>query len=142
MKVSQTVSLNAPADQVWNYVRDFYNFAEWQPHITSCERGPNSGERVVLMKRGNTVLDRIATLDDDKRVLAYEMVPGQDLAPGAPKLEGFLATFVVSGDGDKSVVEYSIAVEVPEPIREMAEKGIGADISGALDGLKAKFGAA
>jgi hypothetical protein len=24
----------------------------------------------------------------------------------------------------------------------MAEKGIGADISGALDGLKAKFGAA
>ena len=142
MKVVQTVTLNAPADQVWNYVRDFYNFAEWQPHITSVERGPNPGERVVLMKRGNTVLDRIATLDDDKKVLAYEMVPNQDLPPGVPKLEGFLATFVVSAAGDKSTVEYSIVVEVPEPIREMAEKGMGADIAGALDGLVAKFGAA
>lgn len=140
MKVSQTVSLNAPATEVWNYVRDFYNFAEWQPHIVSTERGANPGERKVLMKRGNTVLDRIHTLDDEKMVLAYEMVPGQDLPPGAPRLEGFLATFEVTADGAKSNVAYSIEVEVPEPIREMAEKGMGGDISGALEGLKAKFG--
>ena len=142
MKVSQTVALKAPAAEVWNYVRDFYNVAEWQPHITSAERGSKPGERVVLMKRGNTVLDRIATLDDGKMVLAYEMVPDQILPPGVPKLEGFLATFVVSAVGDTSQVEYSIVVEVPEPMREMAEKGMGADIAGALVGLKAKFGAA
>tara|TARA_B110001454_G_scaffold177183_1_gene169581 strand:+ start:17181 stop:17609 length:429 start_codon:yes stop_codon:yes gene_type:complete len=141
MKVAQSVALNATADQVWNYVRDFYNFPEWQPHIASAERGPNPGERKVLMKRGNTVLDRIHTLDDTNMVLAYEMVPGQDMPPGAPRLEGFLATFKVTADGDKSNVSYSIEVEVPEAIREMAEKGMGSDISGALDGLKAKFGA-
>ena len=140
MKVSQTVSLNASAADVWRYVRDFYNFAEWQPLIVSTERGAKPGERKVLMKRGNTVLDRIHTLDDDKMVLAYEMIPGQDLPPGAPRLEGFLATFQVSADGDASNVTYSIEVEVPEPIREMAEKGMGGDIAGALEGLKAKFG--
>ncbi|KUR79526.1 SRPBCC family protein [Novosphingobium sp. FSW06-99] len=142
MKVSQTVTLNAPAEQVWAYVRDFYNVAEWQPHITSAERGANPGERVVLMKRGNTVLDRIATLDDDKMLLAYEMVPDQVLPPGVPKLEGFLATFAVTAHGDKSSVDYSIVVEVPEAIRPMAEKGMGGDIAGALEGLSAKFGAA
>ena len=140
MKVSQTVTLNASADQVWTYVRDFYNFAEWQPHITSIERGVNPGERKVLMKRGNTVLDRIHTLDDAEMVLAYEMVPDQILPPGVPRLEGFLAKFHVTADGDKAQVAYSIEVEVPEPMREMAEKGMGADIAGALDGLKAKFG--
>ncbi|MDR3516645.1 MAG: SRPBCC family protein [Azospirillaceae bacterium] len=140
MKVSQKIVLAAPADTVWHYVRDFYNAAEWQPHINSAEKGPKEGERIVHMKRGNTVLDRIATLDDDRRVLAYEMVPGQDIAPGAPRLEGFLATFAVTKAGQNAEVEYSIQVEVPEPIREMAEKGIGADISGALDGLASRFG--
>jgi carbon monoxide dehydrogenase subunit G len=142
MKVSQTVKLAAPADAVWDYVRVFYNAAEWQPHISSAEKGAVEGERVVLMKRGNTVLDRIAERDDARRVLSYEMVPGQELPPGAPRLEGFLATFVVTPDGQNSAVEYSIAVEVPEQIRPMAEKGMGADISGALEGLVSKFGAA
>lgn len=140
MKVSQEVELAASADAVWNYVRDFYNVAEWQPHIVSAERGANPGERKVLMKRGNTVLDQIHTLDDDAKILAYEMVPNQDLPPGVPRLEGFLATFKVSPVGDKSNVAYSIEVEVPEPMREMAEKGMGGDIAGALAGLKAKFG--
>lgn len=142
MKVSQKVKLAAPAATVWNYVRDFYNFEEWQPHIISTAKGANEGERVVQMKRGNTVLDRIAKLDEDSRILAYEMVPGQDIAPGAPRLEGFLATFKVNEAGQNSEVEYSIEVEVPEPIREMAEKGMGADIAGALEGLAAKFGKA
>ena len=142
MKVSQKVKLAASADTVWSYVRQFYNAAEWQPHIASAEKGKIEGERVVQMKRGNTVLDRIAERDDGRRLLSYEMVPDQVLAPGTPRLEGFLATFVVTAAGVNDVVEYSIAVEVPEEIRPMAEKGIGADISGALEGLVAKFGAA
>jgi carbon monoxide dehydrogenase subunit G len=142
MKVSQKVKLAASADTVWNYVRDFYNAAEWQPHIASAEKGKIEGERVVQMKRGNTVLDRIAVRDDARRILSYEMVPGQDIAPGAPRLEGFLATFAVTEAGKNAEVEYSIAVEVPEHIRPMAEKGMGADIAGALEGLVSKFGAA
>jgi carbon monoxide dehydrogenase subunit G len=142
VKVSQTVKLAAPAATVWTFVRDFYNFQEWQPHIVSTRKGPKEGERYVEMKRGNTVFDRIATLDDTRRVLAYEMVPGQVLPPGVPALEGFLATFTVNEAGQNSEVEYSIVVEIPEAMREMAEKGIGADVSGALDGLAAKFGKA
>ncbi|WP_250994798.1 SRPBCC family protein [Agrobacterium vitis] len=139
MKLSQSVELKAPAAEVWTFISDFYNFHTWQPHIESTAQGPAKGERIVKMKRGNTILDRIAVLDNEKRTLAYEMVPNQDLPPGAPKLEGFLATFVVGESGAGSKVEYSIAVDVPSAIQEMAEKGIGSDISGALQGLKDKF---
>lgn len=142
MKVSQNIKLAASADTVWNYIRDFYNFEEWQPHIVSTAKGEKEGERVVQMKRGNTVLDRIATLDDANRVLAYEMVPDQVLPPGVPRLEGFLATFKVNEVGANSQVDYTIVVEVPEPMREMAEKGMGGDIAGALQGLADKFGIA
>ena len=142
MKISQKIRLASPAATVWDYVGDFYNAAEWQPHIVSAERGPVEGERKVLMNRGNTVLDRIAKRDANERILSYEMVPNQILPPGAPRLEGFLATFHVTPEGDNSVVEYSIAVEVPEAMQEMAQKGIGSDISGALEGLAAKFGKA
>ena len=142
MKISQSIKLAAPADTVWTYVRDFYNFEEWQPHIVSTEKGEKDGERVVKMARGNTVLDRIATLDDDQRILAYEMVPDQILPPGVPRLEGFLATFKVNAAGESSQVDYSIAVEIPDAMKEMAEKGIGGDIAGALNGLADKFGTA
>ena len=91
MKISQKVKLAAPAAKVWDYVGDFYNAAEWQPHIVSAERGPIEGERKVLMKRGNTVLDRIAKRDANERILSYEMVPNQILPPGVFNL--------LSGDG-------------------------------------------
>ena len=48
MKVSQKIKLAASADTVWAYIRDFYNAAEWQPHITSAEKGKIEGERVWL----------------------------------------------------------------------------------------------
>ena len=142
MKVSQTIKLAAPAAAVWDYISDFYNAQEWQPHITSTERGDKDGERIVQMKRGNVVRDRIVSKDSGQRSLAYEMLPDQDLPPGAPRLEGFLATLKVNEAGADSEVEYSISVDVPEHIREMAEKGMGSDISGALNGLADKFGTA
>lgn len=142
MELSQTVSLKAPAAEVWAYVSDFYNYAEWQPHIASIDRGETEGERVVHMKRGNTVLDRVVERDEAGRKLSYGLVPGQPTPPGVPKLDDMLATFVVADTNGQSAVTYTISVTVPDEIRPMAEKGIGADISGALQGLKDKFGEA
>jgi hypothetical protein len=142
MELSQSVKLKASAAEVWSYVSDFYNYAEWQPHIASIERGEKDGERVVHMKRGNTVLDRVVERDEASRKLSYGLVPGQPTPPGVPKLEDMLATFVVADAGGKAEVAYTISVTVPDEIRPMAEKGIGADIAGALQGLKDRFGEA
>lgn len=142
MELSQSVKLKAPTAEVWSYVSDFYNHAEWQPHIASIERGEKDGERLVHMKRGNTVLDRVVERDEAGRKLSYGLVPGQPTPPGVPKLEDMLATFVVADAGGKAEVSYTISVTVPDEIRPMAEKGIGGDISGALQGLKDRFGEA
>ncbi|MDP9901946.1 SRPBCC family protein [Variovorax ginsengisoli] len=137
--VSKSVKLKAGAPDVWEFVKDFGGFASWQPHINSVEMLPN-GDRKVLFKRGNTMLDRIKVLDDGKMTLTYELVPGQETPPGAPPIKSLDATFVVSADGSGSDVTYTIEADVPPPMVDLAPKGIGGDIDGALAGLATKFG--
>ncbi|AEV63461.1 SRPBCC family protein [Pseudomonas ogarae] len=137
--VSKSVKLNAGASQVWEFIKDFGGFASWQPHIDSVEMLPN-GDRKVLFKRGNTMLDRIKLLSDESKTLTYELVPGQETPPGAPPIKSLDATFVVTADNAGSEVTYTIEADVPPPMVELAPKGIGADVDGALEGLKTKFG--
>lgn len=132
--LSNSVELSAKSDDVWAFVSDFAGYASWQPHIASVEMQSN-GERKVTFTRGDSVFDRIAELDVAGKRLSYELVPGQ-----ATPLASLLATFAVRAVGDRSEVEYTIAVEVPDAMQDMARVGIGADIDGALAGLKAKFG--
>ena len=137
--VNKSVKLKAGAPDVWTFVKDFAGFASWQPHINSVEMLPN-GDRKVFFKRGNTMLDRIKVLDDAAMTLTYELVPGQETPPGAPPIKSLDATFVVTADGSGSEVTYTIEADVPPPMVDMAPKGIGGDIDGALAGLTAKFG--
>lgn len=137
--VSKSVKLKAGAPDVWEFVKNFAGFASWQPHITSVEMLPD-GARKVLFKRGNTMLDRIKHQDDGVMTLTYELVPGQETPPGAPPIKSLDATFVVAADGSGSEVTYTIEADVPPPMAEMAPKGIGADIDGALAGLATQFG--
>lgn len=137
--VSKSVKLKAGASDVWEFVKDFAGFASWQPHINSVEMLPN-GDRKVFFKRGNTMLDRIKHLNDGTMTLTYELVPGQETPPGAPVIKSLDATFVVAADGSGSEVTYTIEADVPPPMVDMAPKGIGADIDGALAGLETRFG--
>ncbi|MCP1120208.1 carbon monoxide dehydrogenase subunit G [Robbsia andropogonis] len=140
VKVSKSVKLKAGAPEVWKFVKDFAGFASWQPHINSVEMLPN-GDRKVHFKRGNTMLDRIKSLDDGAMRFTYELVPGQETPPGAPPIKSLDATFAVAADGPGSEVTYTIEADVPPELAEMAPKGIGGDVDGALGGLVAHFGA-
>jgi hypothetical protein len=51
------------------------------------------------------------------------------------------ATFSVSGGPDRSRVDYTIVVEIPDEMEGPARAGISADIEGALQGLAEKFSA-
>jgi hypothetical protein len=138
VKVSKSVKLKASAPDVWKFVSDFAGFASWQPHITSVEMLPN-GDRKVLFKRGNTMLDRIKQLDNGSRTLTYELVPGQATPPGAPPIKKLDATFVVIEAPGGSEVTYTIEADVPDAMKDMAPVGIGGDIDGALAGLNKRF---
>ncbi len=137
--VRKSVNLKAGAPEVWKFVKNFAGFASWQPHITSVEMLPN-GDRKVLFKRGNTMLDRIKHQDDGTMTLTYELVPGQETPPGAPPIKSLDATFVVVANGSGSEVTYTIEADVPPQMAELAPMGIGSDIDGALAGLVTQFG--
>jgi hypothetical protein len=135
VELSKSVELPATDKDVWEFVSDFGGYASWQPHIQSVELQSN-GERKVHFTRGDTVIDRIAELDEAGKRLSYELVPGQPTP-----LASLLATFTVRPVETGSEVEYAITVEVPDQMQDMARVGIGADIDGALAGLQARFSA-
>jgi carbon monoxide dehydrogenase subunit G len=133
VRVSKTTHLSASADEVWAFVSDFGSYASWQPHIKSVEMQPN-GDRKVNFTRGDSVMDRVTAQDDAKKTLTYGLVPGQQVP-----MKSLDATFAVTGDGEGSQVEYTIEVDVPDEMQDMARGGIGVDVDGALAGLSSKF---
>ena len=133
VRESKSVHLDASAETVWKFVSDFGGYASWQPHIESVEMQPN-GDRNVKFTRGDSVLDRVTSRDDRAKSLTYGLVPGQ-----AVPMKSLNATFNVSGAGDGADVEYVIEVDVPDEMAPMASAGVGADIDGALQGLKTAF---
>ena len=133
VRVSKTTHLSAAADEVWAFVSDFGGYASWQPHIASIEMQPD-GDRKVNFTRGDAVLDRITAQDDAAKTLTYGLVPGQPVP-----MKSLEATFAVTGDGDGSQVEYTIEIDVPDEMQDMARGGVGADVDGALAGLSSKF---
>jgi carbon monoxide dehydrogenase subunit G len=133
VRVSKTTHLSASADEVWAFVSDFGGYASWQPHIESVEMQPN-GDRKVNFTRGDSVLDRVTAQDDATKTLTYGLAPGQQVP-----MKSLDATFAVTRDGEGSQVEYIIEVDVPDEMQDMARGGIGADVDGALAGLRNKF---
>jgi carbon monoxide dehydrogenase subunit G len=133
VRVSKSVHLSASADEVWSFVSDFGGYASWQPHIASVEMQAN-GDRTVNFTRGDSVLDRVTAQDDAAKTLTYGLVPGQQVP-----MKSLDATFAVAVDGEGSQVEYTIEVDVPDEMQEMARGGIGMDVDGALAGLSSKF---
>lgn len=75
------VSIVAPAevDEVWAYVRDFANLAEWLPPIETCEiesgdPGAPGCVRRATGARGEVYRERLLALSDVERSYTYEFV--------------------------------------------------------------------
>ncbi|GLZ12816.1 polyketide cyclase [Actinomadura sp. NBRC 104425] len=72
--------LSAPADEVWGFLRDFGNLADWMPGVATCaieDGGP--ADRVGCVRRvigpGDTVFrERLCGMDDDDRSYWYGML--------------------------------------------------------------------
>ncbi|MEU4833579.1 SRPBCC family protein [Streptosporangium sp. NPDC023615] len=78
MSAYASTVVDAPADEVWGYLRDFGNLAEWLPGIDLCviEEGGDSRPGTVrrLEGLGGVYRERLLTLDDDSRSATYEIL--------------------------------------------------------------------
>jgi mxaD protein len=107
LHASDTVSIDAPASKVWATVRDFNALNTWHPALASDEivEGTNNkvgAVRVLTLKPGGTVKERLLAFDDKGRMFKYAIV--ESVLP----VSHYTSSLVVKSAGKgKSTVTWS-----------------------------------
>ncbi|MDP9869991.1 MULTISPECIES: SRPBCC family protein [Streptosporangium] len=114
MSAYASTVVNASADEVWAYLRDFGNLAEWLPGVALCEIEEGDGSRPGAVRRvegaGGLFRERLLTLDDGARSATYEIV--ESPLP----LRDYRGSYRVSPvtDSGRAFVEWSAAFEADD----------------------------
>jgi hypothetical protein len=114
MSVYASTVVNTSADEVWSYLKDFGNLAEWLPGMTSCviEEGVVSQPGAVrrLEGPGGLFRERLLVLDDASRSAIYEI-----LECPLP-VTNYRATYRVSPvtDSGQAFIEWSATYEAED----------------------------
>ncbi len=107
LHVTKSVTIDAPADKVWNAVKDFNALNTWHPAVDKDEivagRNNRAGaERLLTLKGGGTIRERLLRFNPANRAFAYEIVEG--VLP----VSDYRSRLVVRAAGDdKSTVTWS-----------------------------------
>jgi mxaD protein len=107
LHASDTVTIDAPASKVWSTAKDFNGLNTWHPGLASDEivEGTNNkvgAVRVLTLKGGGTVKEKLVAFDDKGRSFKYAIV--ESVLP----VSHYTSTFVVKSAGKgKSSVTWS-----------------------------------
>jgi hypothetical protein len=77
-KVEKSVTIKAEPAKVWALVKDFGNWQKWHPAVasTKLEKKGDDTYRVLTLKDGGTVNEKLRGADDGDMKLKYEIVEG------------------------------------------------------------------
>lgn len=77
-KVEESVSIKAPPAKVWALVGDFDGWSKWHPAIQSSKAEAKGADRfrLLTLKGGGTLKERLKEKDDAGMRLKYEIVEG------------------------------------------------------------------
>ncbi|MBT2332667.1 SRPBCC family protein [Variovorax paradoxus] len=103
-KVSEKVTIEAPADAVWAKIKNFNALKDWHPAVAEspADKGNAEGSvRTLKLKGGGTLIETIESYDDAKMKYSYRAKDG-----GALPVTNYTSTLTVVADGGKSVVEW------------------------------------
>lgn len=104
-KVTETMTIAATPDKVWNLVKDFAALHSWHPAVEKSETtaGNETGSlRTLHLKGGGTIVEELTRYSADERRLAYRMKD-----PGPLPVTNYSSTLSVNPDaGGGSVVEW------------------------------------
>jgi hypothetical protein len=108
--------VDAPADTVWNAIRDFNGLPSWHPAVAASEieGGKPASEvgcvRALTLGDGGKVVETLLELSDVKRSVTYNIVESP------LGVEGYVATLSVTPvtDGERSYVQWTAEFEPAE----------------------------
>ncbi|XSG82988.1 MAG: SRPBCC family protein [Methyloligella sp. ZOD6] len=82
-KAEQTITIDAPADEVWAVAKDFGGMADWHPMVEKVEAA--DGKRTVTLKDGGTLIDSLDDTSEEEMSYSYRL--------DTPDIENFPVSF-------------------------------------------------
>lgn len=144
-KYVETIEINAPADKVWATIGNFADWS-WHPAIEKTEATGNAVDatRVLTLKGGGVIKEKLTKRDDAKRTLSYEIT---DVDVKVLPVNQYSSIITVTDEGGKSKVEWKAAYyrgfmqndPPPELNEEAAQKAVSGVYKSGLEALKAKL---
>lgn len=142
-KVFVSSVIHAPADTVWQTVRDFNSLPEWHPGIRDSEiEGGRAGDSVGCVRSfhledGSHLREQLTALSDRERIMDYIILDSP------LPVSNYAATLRVLPitDGNSSYVEWSAEFDVPADQAEETVKLVGDGVfQSGFDSLKEQLG--
>jgi mxaD protein len=144
LRVTKTVTIDAPAAKVWAQAKDFSGLGGWHPAVESDKIVEGSDNKVgavrlLTLKGGGTIKEKLLGYDDAHHTFRYSILEG--VLP----VSSYTSTFIVAPAGkNKSKVTWSGAFgrknTGPNPADNENDKTAKDTISGVyqagLDNLK------
>jgi hypothetical protein len=144
-KYAETIEINAPADKVWAAIGNFADWS-WHPAVEKTEATGNAVDatRVLTLKGGGVIKEKLTKRDDAKRTLSYEIT---DVDVKVLPVNQYSSIITVTDDGGKSKVEWKAAYyrgfmqndPPPELNEEAAQKAVSGVYKSGLEALKTKL---
>ncbi len=103
-KVTETITIDAPAAAVWARMGNFDALKNWHPAVadSAADQGNAEGSvRTVKLKGGGEIVETLQAHDAAGMKYSYRAKPG-----GALPVTNYSSTIQVTADGSKSVVEW------------------------------------
>jgi mxaD protein len=107
LHVKKTVTIDAPASQVWDAVKSFDALNTWHPAVATdqIESGTNDtvgAVRLLTLKGGGTIKEKLLAFDDSGHRFRYAIVEG--VLPVSHYTSSLVVTSLA---GDKTLVTWS-----------------------------------
>lgn len=142
VKVYTSSVIDAPADRVWDEVRDFNALPRWHPNIAESRiEGNNPSDKVgciraFTLRDGGRIREQLLALSDWEYSCTYSILESP------MGVRDYIATLKLTPvtDGNRTFAEWTAEFDcAPERERELAE-GIGTGVfQTGFDALKQKL---
>lgn len=134
--------INAPAEKVWERVRDFNGLPRWHPRIreSRIENGEPSDRigcvRDFNLQNGDRIREKLLGLSD------YDLFYTYSILESPMPVTDYVATLRLTPvtDGNRTFAEWTAEFECDEAVAEELVNGIGTNVFQAgFDALKRHF---
>ncbi len=142
-KVSESITVNASAEKVWEIVKNFKDF-NWNIDVKNCSASDNKigSERTIEFINGSILKQKLEKLDDKKLMIGWRVTETDNKM--LPVNSYAAKIFITSKDDNTSQVKYKAGFyrgfmgnDPPEELNdENSKKKVQNFIKKSLNGLK------